>query len=169
MTVMVELEQRVLAAQEKLSEALAELAKFSELRKGLESADESLTSAAKAIITLSEAAEKHTQNLSDASSALTAAVEVMRRTDFGEIRRDIATIHDTVREGNEIVGTQIKRSSESLASEIRQVSDSTAAEIRKSIKPIFVELSEEVKKNSFITWVLIAISTAASVYAIFVR
>jgi Fic family protein len=74
MTVMVELEQRVLAAQEKLSEALAELAKFSELRKGLESADESLTSAAKAIITLSEAAEKHTQNLSDASSALTAAV-----------------------------------------------------------------------------------------------
>ena len=166
---MVELEQRVVEAQEKLSEALAELAKFSELRKGLESADLSLTSAAKAIIDLSEAAEKHTQNLSDAASALAAAVEVMRRTDFGEIRRDLSTIHEIVREGHEMIGTQIKRSSESLASEIRQISDTTAAEIKKSVVPMFSELSEEVKKNSFITWVLIAISTAASVYAIFVR
>jgi len=166
---MVELEQRVAEAQEKLSEALAELAKFSELRKGLESADASLTSAAKAIIALSEAADKHAQKLSDAASALAAAVEVMRQTDFGEIRRDLSMLREIVSEGHEAIGTQIKRSSESLASEIRQVSGSAAAEIKKSVTPMFGELSEQMKKNSLITWVLIAISTAASAYAIFVR
>lgn len=169
MTVMVELERKVQEAQEKLSAALTELATFSDLKKGLETAGTNLTSAANAVTELSETVERHTKGLSHAASALHEAVEILKTTDFGELRNGMLSLHMAVREGNEELGTQVKRTSENLAAEIRQVSGSTVTDIRKSVNPIIIDISDKLKTNSIVTWVLILISTAFSAYSTFIK
>ena len=169
MTVMVELERKVEEAQEKLSSALTELAAFSDLRKGLELAGTNLSSAATAVTELSETVERHTKYLSGAASALSEAVDVLKKTDFGELRHGLSSLHAAVREGNEALGTHVKRTGENLANEIRQVSGSTAVEIKKSVNPAISDLAEKLKNNSIITWVLIAVSISTSAYSVILK
>lgn len=167
MTVMVELERKVEEAHEKLSTALTELATFSELRQGLETAGTNLSSAASAVTEFTKTVERHTKNLSDAASALAEAVDVLKKTDFGELRNGISSLHSAVREGNEALGTQLKRTGENLATEVRQVSGDAAVEVSKSVAPILSDLGDKLKTNSLITWALVAISIATSAYTIF--
>jgi hypothetical protein len=77
------------------------------------------------------------------------------------------SLHSAVREGNDALGTQLKRTGENLAAEVRHVSGDAAVEVTKSVAPILSDLGDKLKTNSLITWVLVAISIATSAYTLF--
>lgn len=164
MTVMVELEQRVEDAQKKLSEALAGLAEFSELRKGLESANGSITKAADAVTDLAAVGERTTQALSHAAKELAKAAELMQQTVFGEIQQEIRLLNRAIKQ----VDDQLRYSTELLVSEIKEASHGVEGQVIEFVSSKLSELREDSRKNSFFTWILIGIAIFTSAYAIFV-
>ena len=188
MTVMLELEKRVGEAQEKLSVALAELSTFAEFKKRLEAAGTGLSSSSTALTAFAQKVESHTESLAEAAKSLSAAVEVMKQTDFGEIRESLSELKSDIRLGHEGVLTQVQGLADDIGktavsnhdatvSQLTQMSNRLSGLIReattKSSSEVVGSLAEKVdhaagasKMQAAITWILVAISILLTAYSI---
>lgn len=188
MTVMLELEKRVEEAQEKLSAALAELSTFADFKNRLEAAGAGLSSSSTALTALAQKVEGHTESLSEAAKSLSAAVEVMKQTDFGEIRNGFNDLKSGMREGHEVILTQIQGLSDDIGktavsnhdatvSQLTQMGNRLSGEIKesgaKTISSVSGSLAEKIdqaanasKKQSAITWALISICIILMAYSV---
>jgi hypothetical protein len=188
MTVILELEKRVEEAQKKLTTALADLSTFADFKKQLEAAGAGLSSSSTALTALAQKVESHTESLSEAAKSLSAAVEIMKQTDFGEIQGSIIDLKSRMHESNENVLTQLQKMSndvqnttnaghETTVSQLKHMKNQLSEEILEvssnTSSPIVEHLTKKIEnaasismKQAFATWALISICIILLIYSV---
>lgn len=169
-----ELAKRLGSAQQEVEGLLGRLTEFATVAASLKKTDQSMSSAADALLAASAALAKNTESTNDTLATLRSAIEVIQKTEPGRIldgqaslERSISTLQDSVNRDVAIPVNHLSNGLTKLPSQILDPMAKSASDTRATLAATTNAATKTLSKRQNVILLLLLANLALTAFLVF--